>query len=203
MSEFLYNIWSKFLTYFGQIKVLTFHHLSILAYDPDPFVVTGKDIVEIMELVQPGDVVLRGFNKYLDGRFIPDERGYSHAGLYVGNNEVIHSASPCVGTIHLIDFCEADRIMVLRPKEGAVEAIATARRKLGVPYDFNYETDIGKLYCFELISVCYPQAEMKTHQVKQMLGLVKRDCYIAKSIYENPFFKEIYERNEKGTRKCV
>ena len=49
-----------------------------------------------MEIIQPGDVLLRGFNKYLDGKFIPDEKGYSHAGLYAGNNEVIHAANPAV-----------------------------------------------------------------------------------------------------------
>lgn len=89
-----------------------------MAYDPESFVVDGNDILQIMEVIQPGDVLLRGYNKYLDGKFIPDKKGYSHAGLYVGGNQVIHSVSPSVQFIHIIDFCEADRIMVLRPKCG-------------------------------------------------------------------------------------
>jgi len=115
---------------------------------------------------------------------------------------VIHAVSPSVERIHLVDFCVSDRIMVLRPQDGALEAINIAAKKLGVPYDFSYDTDIGKLYCFELISVCYPQAQMKTHTVKQMFGLIRRDCFIAKSIYDNPFFKKIYERNERGVVRC-
>lgn len=39
---------------------------------------------------------------------------------------------------------------------------------------------------------------MKEFTVKKLFGLIKRSCYIAKSIYDNPFFKQIYERNEKG-----
>ena len=126
MKKFLYSIWSKFLTYFGKIKLLTFNCLPVLAYDPDPPYVTGYDIMQLMDMIEPGDVLLRGYNKYLDGKFIPDERGYSHAGLYVGSNVVVHSAAPSVQTIHLIDFCQADRIMVLRPKDGIEFAVNKA-----------------------------------------------------------------------------
>ncbi len=72
MKKFLYKIWSELLTQFGKLKVLTFGFLPVLAYDPDPFYVTGFDIEHIMGILNPGDVLLRGYNKYLDGRFIPD-----------------------------------------------------------------------------------------------------------------------------------
>lgn len=150
-----------------------------------------------MELVKPGDVILRGYNKYLDGKFIPDPRGYSHAGLYIGGNEMVHAVAPKVEKCHIMDFCQADRIMVLKPNEGQVMATATAIGKIGMPYDFDYKTDRGKLYCFELIAACYPQANIQTHTVRKFFGLVKRNCYIAKSIYLNAFFKELFEKNEK------
>ena len=150
-----------------------------------------------MDLIKPGDVLLRGYNKYLDGKFIPDEKGYSHAGIYVGKNMVVHAVSPCVKKCHIIDFCEADRIMVLKPEAGQVMATATAIGKMGLPYDFDYKTDRGKLYCFELISTCYPQANIKTYTVRKFFGLIKRKCYIAKSIYDNPYFRELFEKNEK------
>lgn len=196
MKNYIYDIWAKFLTWFGKIKVFwLFHCIPILVYDPDPNYVSGYDIQDIMKLVEPGDVLIRGYNKYLDGKFIPDEKGYSHAGLYIGGNEMVHAVSPCVEKTHIIDFCSADRIMVLRPKDGQKDAIETGLAKVGIPYDFDYKSDIGKLYCFELIATCYPWAAMETHQVKKMFGLIKRDCFIAKSIYQNDFFKPIYERN--------
>ena len=191
-------MWAKFLTYFGKIKILSFNCFPVLVYDPDPFQVTGYDITEIMKLVKPGDVLIRGYNKYLDGKFIPDEKGYSHAGLYIGGNEVIHSVAPRVCVTHLIDFCEADRIMVLRPICGQDEAITIAKSKIDVPYDFDFKSDIGKLYCFELIANCYPQANIQTYTLKKLFGIIKRKCYIAKSIYLNPYFDIVFERNVKN-----
>ena len=87
--------------------------------------------------------------------------------------------------------------MVLRPLEGQKEAVDLANEKLKVPYDFDYKTDEKKLYCFELIVVCYPQANIQTYKIKKFFGLIKRNCYIAKSIYLNLYFRQIFERNEK------
>ena len=50
MKKFLYGIWSKFLTWFGKIKVMTFHFLPILAYDKKPYFVTGYDIFALLEI---------------------------------------------------------------------------------------------------------------------------------------------------------
>ena len=126
--------------------------------------------------------MLRGYDKYVDGKFIPDEKGYSHAGLYAGNNDVIHAVSPSVERTSIIDFCQCDRVMVLRPSITESNfAVEKAESMIGIPYDFNYESDVGRLYCFELISICYPDAHMET------FGLIKRKCYLAKSIYGNGF----------------
>jgi cell wall-associated NlpC family hydrolase len=95
MKNWIYGIWSKFLDWFGKIKVMTFGGLPVLA-TARPYYVTGYSIVELMKMLKPGDVLIRGYDDYLDGKFIPDKLGYSHAGLYVGKNEVVHSASPCV-----------------------------------------------------------------------------------------------------------
>jgi len=34
--------------------------------------------------------------------------------------------------------------------------------------------------------------------VKKFFGIIKRKCYIAKSIYLNSWFKMLFERNEKS-----
>ena len=192
----LYKLWSVFLIWFSKIKVLKFGMLPILASDQDPYVVTGHDILQIMELIEPGDVLLRGYDKYLDGKFIPDEHGYSHGAIYVGKNEVVHAASPFVHSISIIDFCQCDRVMVLRPMYGSEDAVKKAMSLLGKPYDFNYESTDERLYCFELVANLYQNANMEQYDVSKFLGLVNRKCYLAKSIYENKFFKIVYERNE-------
>ena len=44
---------------------------------------------------------------------------------------------------------------------------------------------------------CYPIANIQTFEVKKFLGLVKRKCYLAKSLYENPWFEVVFEKNAK------
>lgn len=84
MSKFFYKAWSKFLTMFGDIKV--FKYPFWICYDPDFFDMTGDQIIELMEVVKPGDVLLRGYDGYLDSKFIQSKRCYSHAGIYIGSN---------------------------------------------------------------------------------------------------------------------
>jgi len=40
---------------------------------------------------------------------------YSHAGIYVGENEVVHAISPTVTKCNVLDFLRCDRIAILRP----------------------------------------------------------------------------------------
>ena len=198
MNNFIYNIWSKFLVWFSKIKILSFYYLPVLACDLEGDYVNGYDIVRIMQLVKPGDVLIRGYDEYLDGKFIPDELGYSHAGLYIGDNQIIHACAPCVQYGSLVDFCQCDRIMILRPTYGTIEAIELAKSKVGVPYDFNYESDRGKLYCFELIATVYHFVDFETFTISKFFGLVKRTCYIAKSLYGSEFFLKVYEKNKNA-----
>lgn len=195
MKDFIYRIWSRFLTQFGKIKIMTFSFIPILAYESKPYVVNGYDMDRITKIVEPGDILLRGYDCYLDGKFIPDRLGYSHAGVYAGNNEVIHAAAPCIQTIHILDFCQSDRIMILRNREHAKKSVEIVKSKIGIPYDFNYEDDVDKMYCFELAAKSYPDIEIEEFEVKKFFGLVKRRCYLAKSLYENGSFEKIFERN--------
>ena len=87
--------------------------------------------------------------------------------------------------------------MLLRPKDGADDAVGRAYILLGIPYDFNYETDDEKLYCFELINKCYPQANMRVYLVEKLFGLIRRRCFLAKSVYANIFFSKKFEKNYK------
>ena len=57
-----------------------------------------------MDIIEPGCLILRGYEYYLDGKFIPSTRGYSHLGIYVGDNKVIHAVSEGVSEVNLIEF---------------------------------------------------------------------------------------------------
>ena len=70
----------RFLTIFGDIKIFRFPFF--LVYDPGSYQVKGDDVRALLGVLQPGDILLRGYTHYLDGKFIPGK--FSHAGLYCG-----------------------------------------------------------------------------------------------------------------------
>lgn len=122
----------RFLTIFGDIKV--YKRPLFLVYDPGSYLVKGKDIREVIKIVQPGDILVRKYRNYLDGFFIP---GYfSHVGLYLGpvkeedidlvpferrkkqfqwgDQMVIHALAEGVLIEDLLNFCRTDYLAVLR-----------------------------------------------------------------------------------------
>jgi hypothetical protein len=116
MKKFIYKCWSKFLTWFGNIKI--FSYPFWIVYDPSEYAVTGEKLLEILNIVKPGDIILRGYAEYLDSKFIPDKLKYSHCGIYIGNNTVVHAIAESVEYINILDFCLCDRIVIFRPKKG-------------------------------------------------------------------------------------
>ena len=103
MKKLIYKIWSKFLTFFGDIKI--FKYPMWFVYDPDAYEVTGDKVLEIMEIIKPGDIILRGYNHYADGKFIPDKLKFSHGAIYVGDNTIIHAIAEGVSTTNIVEFC--------------------------------------------------------------------------------------------------
>ena len=183
MKKLLYKIWSKFLIKFGNIKI--FKWPMWIIYDPDDYQISGKNIFELMSILEPGDIILRGYRHYLDGKFIPNfpnneiGEGFSHSAIYIGNMKIIHAVVEGVSEINLIDFCQCDRIAVFRPKSGAKTAIKIAKKYIGVPYDFLFKSGNGSLYCFELCHIAYPKLDILPVKVKKFFGLMKKQVYVA------------------------
>ncbi len=125
-----------FLRIFGDIKI--FKWPMFILYDPGSYQVKGEDMREVIQIIEPGDILFRGYDNYLDGYFIP---GYfSHAGLYLGkvtekdkdkitsdrglkyfragDQMVIHSMAEGVFMEDILNFCRCDRMVIVRfPKE--------------------------------------------------------------------------------------
>ena len=136
-----------FLTWFGDIKV--FSGPFFVVYDPGGDRVRGGDSRAAMETVQPGDILVRGYSNYLDGRFIP---GYfSHTGMYLGEitepdrklvpdplpegaefvkgkQIVVHSIAEGVLMDDFLQFCRCDTMAILRfPEELSAPARSPRR----------------------------------------------------------------------------
>jgi len=196
MPKTIYKWWSKFLTFFGDIKV--FSYPLWLVYDPDDFQVGGKKVLDIIKTLKPGDIILRGYNKYLDGKFIPSKTKFSHGAVYIGEGKIIHAVAEGVSLTNVIDFTRCDRIAIFRPINGQDEAIKRAKEFLGtkVPYDFGFERGVSALYCFELCGECYKELDIPHYTVKKFFGLVKRNnVYLADSFFNSPDLKCVFNYN--------
>ena len=193
MIRFFKAIKRKFLTFFGDIKCFKFPFF--LVYDPDDYLIDGPKIRDIIEKIQPGDLILRKYRHYLDGYFIPGK--YSHTGVYVGNGMIIHAVAEGVSYIDLLDFIKCDHIGIFRPKEGQEQAIEIAKKCVadGIPYDFDFKEGIKALYCHELGATCYKQLNIEKKIPVLFGGLLKSSepRWLAESFTESPDFKTVLE----------
>ena len=99
------NPWqSGFLAWFGTLKLFRTARpgamvgmglpSAYLVENPRSYRIGGRDLRAVLQLLQPGDILLRGYEGYVDGAFIRrssrcSEQGYrpgwyTHAALYVG-----------------------------------------------------------------------------------------------------------------------
>ena len=170
-----------------------------IVYDPSEYEMDGKHLVAAAKSLKPGDIVLRGYNHYLDGYFVDDPHGYSHGSIYIGDDTIIHAVAKGVSEIHAVDFMRCDRICILRPRSGQREAIEIAKKFVedNIPYDFYFKNGCNALYCFELCAKCYPSLDIQRIEFKKFFGLLKRTAYLADSLRESPDMRIVFEYNPK------
>lgn len=210
MKKLLTKIWIYLLTKFGDIKCFKFP--LFLVYDPDDYDVTGEKTHELMKILRTGDVVLRGYRNYLDGKFInifgiPTKNtiiggDWSHGAVYVGKQKIIHAIAEGVSEISVIDYARCDRICVFRPKHKKYKNPATKKAKEflknNIPYDFFFSNGGSALYCFELCKECYPTLNIPRYNIKKLFGLIsKKNMVLAKSFIDSDDFELVFCYNPK------
>jgi len=124
-----------------------------IVWRPNVHKVKGYHVRKIMDVVEPGDILLRRFDGYLNTRFTPGF--FSHAGLYVGDNQMVHSTSAGCIKEDILDFCRADAICVLRLYVPGEDPITKANMmcKMEIPYDYNFSSVNDSYYCTELVDM--------------------------------------------------
>lgn len=182
------------LTIFGDIKV--FRWPLWIVYDPDMYGMTGSKIRAVLDIIKPGDIVLRGYRHYADGYFIPGK--YSHSGIYVGDNMVVHAVAEGVSKIDILEFLMCDICCILRPKPiGAADgAVKKAISYIGTAYDFDFSKGNSALYCHELTAISFlPHIRVERFIPKVFFGIIrgKDKVFLAQSFIESPNFETVYE----------
>lgn len=128
-------------------------------YRPNIHKVRGSDVRMVLDVVRKGDILLRRYDNYLNTIFTPGY--YSHAGLYVGDNQVVHAVSQGVISEDILSFCRCDAVCVLTVVGATWETITSAIDKAkaaadeNIEYDFNFCSSNKTYYCTELVDIAY------------------------------------------------
>jgi hypothetical protein len=147
MNAFIYGQYSRAMTWIGDVMVAT-----------KPPRTTAKQILEMREFLDAGNIICRYYTYYLDSIIIPGE--FTHSGVIVTHNKIIHSIAEGVLPMHPIDFVkDTDGFIILKPKypdEASLQkTLARARWHLKnkSQYDFTFK-DPDKFYCHEFTVDC-------------------------------------------------
>lgn len=188
IKSFLYSLWSKFITFVGDLKFFGWTHPFWFIINARGYKLKGEDCREVIKIIKPGDVLLSRSEQYLSTYLIPGF--FTHAGFFYGGvkERVIHAVSKGVIIEDIINFMRTDVMVVLRPHEDHIKrALALARSVVNQEYDFIFDfTNENKLSCTELIYCCYPRLIQPKNRMGKMM-------VVADDIYNNKNFTVIWD----------
>jgi len=197
-NSLLYKLKRKLYTVIGDLTWHGFKKPFSILYKPKGYKIKDKTLNDLNyfvfnELLLPGDIILRRYDKYFSSYFIPGE--FKHAGIYIGKDEndnthrVIHSISEGVQYINIFDFFKTDYICIIRVNDltdkERLLVCNRAKACLNKPYDFDFRyTNSEALYCTELVGYCYePLKDKFKFKLKmQGWGPIKRKSLLADNI---------------------
>lgn len=139
--------------------------------------IKGEQQREILKKLRPGDILLRRYDRYLLSQMLP---GYwSHVGIYVGKNIVIHSVTkPGVVEEDILTFLRCDSIAIYRPqidKYKKQTAMDRARSLLGKEYDFAMDFSDEEFFsCSETIQFCFKDLDDSIKIEKRETGFLTK-----------------------------
>lgn len=149
------------IIWFSKIAAPLYLHnrFPFVIYKPPHFKLSGYSISELMESLQPGDIIFTRTDGFFSNFVI--NGFWTHAVYYIGNNEVVHATTKGVIRAHVLSVLTNDNVAVCRmngiTQLQNAEAICNAVNlaTLGIKYDWNFGKDNGMIYCSELIQVLF------------------------------------------------
>ena len=100
------------------------NYLCWFVYKPHHYIMSGPDVRRILDAVQPGDILLRRFDGYVNTRCTPGFWG--HGAFCVSKKDVIHAVGVGVIREDIITFCRTDSVALLRVNNATPEMIDRA-----------------------------------------------------------------------------
>jgi len=155
MKKLFYKIKGSVLSWFSDIRI---YKGGFILWGPSSYKIKGHHMRNILNLIRPGDVLLRRYDHYIGSIFIPGF--WSHAALYVGKGKVLHMLGDGITCEDILTFMRTDHILILRNVSlfARKNAISEAWRLFEEHVEYDYDFDnksLRKLYCTEFVDVCY------------------------------------------------
>ena len=152
----IYEIKKTAIKWFGNIIIskyplfVTFGHTA--------YKIKGEDVRNILNVIKPGDILLRRFDSYVSGLMIP---GYfTHAAIYIGDDQIIHMLGDGITKEDILTFTRCDDIAIIHCNQEQISNIAIEKAieylNKGEEYDYNFDFSNDKrLSCTELVNDVY------------------------------------------------
>lgn len=157
---FLYNLQRAVFRFIGDIRWSGITHPFWFTINSTGYQLKGEHYRQLKPLLQPGDILIRRFEGYIDKWFIPGF--WNHAGIYIGDDgnkpeQIVHAMSEGVIQEDLLNFLRTDHLLVLRSLTNPDKAVQLAKEIVGRPYDFGFDfLDTHRFSCTELVAYCHP-----------------------------------------------
>jgi hypothetical protein len=154
LLEILNNVKKFVISWFVDIR---FYNFGLILWGDSAYRIKGPQIRQVLNLLQPGDILLRKYDHYLGSVLI---KGFwSHAAVYTGNNEVVHMLNNGIVTEDILTFICTDHIMILRHKDKYMAGRICSRAKDfsddKIEYDYDLDTNNNsRMYCTEFVDIC-------------------------------------------------
>lgn len=152
----MYWFKEKIVRFFAKITI--YKYPSFIMFGSTSYKMKGEDVRDVINILQPGDILLRRYDHFLTGLMIP---GYfTHAAIYQGNNQVIHMLGDGIEKQDILTFCRCDSVAIIHCND---EQITKRARKMArdllaqnVKYDYAFNfSDKTRFSCTELINLVY------------------------------------------------
>lgn len=194
------EVLKKFLTVFGDIKI--FKYPMFIVYDPGSYLIKGPDMRDILDIIKPGDIFLRGYTCYLDGYLIPGE--FSHAAVYYGDKYMAHAMAEGVFKEDILSFMRCDAITILRFNSLTSEEVVTFQENcdklMGCDYDFDFTSNDDDYYCSEFVTKVFEHKQNELQIVPKELsyfgGLVKKTAILPDAFLFSEGLHPVYSSDD-------
>lgn len=156
-----YKIKTAIIKWFGNIQI--FPYPTFIMFGHTAYKMNGEDVREVLNIKQPGDILLRRYNHYISGLMIPGH--YTHAAICVGDNKIIHMLGEGIDKQDILTFCRCDEVAIIHCNDEQTNKIAIKKAnayfKQGIEYDFDFDfSNKTKFSCTEFINDLFNHPKM-------------------------------------------